>query len=344
MKTICICGAFRLWDKPKGGQEIKTCIIAEALEKKYGEIYKIDTLSHGGRIQLLLQLFGSFFFCKNIIILPAQNGIKILSRLLSILNMVFKKKIHYVVIGGWLQDLLPKYPKVNNALKKFTGIYVETQTMMDRLIEQGLNNVNIMRNCKPLSLINIDNLSNNFNEPYKLVSFSRVTEKKGIGIAANVVMSINKKYKREVYKLDIYGPIDDEDKCWFLNLQKTFTDSIKYKGIVPYNRSVEVLSKYFALLFPTQYYTEGIPGTIIDAYAAGVPVIASRWKSYNDLITDCKTGYGYSFGKTEELENILDMILHDPDMIIHLKANCLKQAQDYMPQNALKPLFDNIEG
>ena len=43
MEKICVCGAFRLRDVPKGGQEVKTCILADALEQKYGSVYRIDT-------------------------------------------------------------------------------------------------------------------------------------------------------------------------------------------------------------------------------------------------------------------------------------------------------------
>ncbi|MFR3494185.1 MAG: glycosyltransferase [Blautia sp.] len=53
---------------------------------------------------------------------------------------------------------------------------------------------------------------------------------------------------------------------------------IRYKGMVPFNQSTEVLKNYDALLFPTYYEGEGFAGTIIDAFAAGLPVIASDWK------------------------------------------------------------------
>lgn len=344
MRTICVCGAFRLFDKPKGGQEIKTCIIADALEEKYGDIYRIDTLSHANRIKLIFQILWAMFSCKNIVILPAQNGVKLLSRLLAMLNVVFRKKLHYVVIGGWLQELLPKYPRICDSLKKFTGIYVETQTMKDNLIRLGLNNVYVVRNCKPISIVRENEFASTFHEPYRLITFSRVTEKKGIATASNIVMSLNRKFKREVYKLDIYGPIDNEDKDWFNELQKTFTDSISYKGNVPFNESVKILSKYFALLFPTQYYTEGIPGTIIDAYAAGVPVLASKWKSCSDVVINNITGYVYNFGKDEALESLLVKIIYNPEMITRIKLNCIRYASYYLPDNALKPLFEKIQG
>ena len=44
MSKICVCGAFRLWGIPKGGQEVKTCILANSLEKIYGDI-TVDKIS-----------------------------------------------------------------------------------------------------------------------------------------------------------------------------------------------------------------------------------------------------------------------------------------------------------
>ena len=60
----------------------------------------------------------------------------------------------------------------------------------------------------------------------------------------------------------------------------TSNNCARYCGIKDPKDSVKTLKNYFALVFPTRFYTEGIPGTIIDAYYAGVPVIASKWESF----------------------------------------------------------------
>ena len=342
MKKICICGALRLHDLPRAGQDIKTRIVAEALESKYGPIYKIDTMGHFNRIRLVFQLLWAIMACHNIIILPASNGIKIFAPLLRWMNILFHRKLHYVVIGGWLQDFLLGHIHTMRALQKFTGIYVETSMMLNALQNMGYSNVFLMPNCKKLSIISPKNLTQEYSEPYKLVTFSRVTEMKGIGTAIDVVKSINAKYGRELYTLDIYGPVDTKKSGWFVNEQRRFTPAIQYKGNRAFSDSVDILSKYFALLFPTKYYTEGIPGTIIDAYAAGIPVICSRWKSCTDIVEDTVTGYVYEFGNDDAFKNILYDIAHNPDKILNLKKNCLKRAHDFLPEKALSPLFNKI--
>lgn len=343
MSKICVCGAFRLWDVPKGGQEVKTCILADALEAKYGKISRIDTLAKNSRIKMPFQLLWAMITCTDVVILPAHNGLVVLSRLLSKLNKLFHRRLHYSVIGGWLQDLLPNHPYVMKALHTFTGIYVETKTMMDALQKLGFTNVYVVPNCKPLSIIKKNDLDTSYSEPYKLVTFSRVTEKKGIGTAVDIVTILNKKYGRKVFTLDIYGPVDPgEDEKWFTELQKSFTDAITYRGNAPFDKSVEILSGYFALLFPTQYFTEGIPGTIIDSYAAGVPVISSKWKSFSDVVDEGVTGLGFEFNKGGDLERIMEKVITNPSMIINLKQGCIRKANEFLPQNAIRPLIDRI--
>ena len=344
MAKICVCGAFRLWDVPKGGQEVKTCILADALEKRYGKVYRIDTLAKNSRLLMPFQILWAMTTCSDIIMLPAHNGLVVLSKLFTKLDRLFHCRLHYSVIGGWLQDLLPNHPDVMKALHKFTGIYVETQTMKKALQNLGYDNVCVVPNCKPLSILDKEQLQKAYSEPYRLVTFSRVTEKKGIGTAVDLVMKLNRKYEREVFTIDIYGPIDSgEDEAWFKDIEKTFTKTIRYCGNAPFDKSVEILSGYFALLFPTQYYTEGIPGTIIDSYAAGLPVISAKWKSFSDVIEDGVTGLGYKFNDADGLKRILERIVDNPSAIIKLKSECVKRAEEYLPQNAIKPIIDKIK-
>lgn len=117
---------------------------------------------------------------------------------------------------------------------------------------------------------------------------------------------------------------------------------ITYGGTVDFNKSVEVLQNYFALVFPTRFFTEGIPGTILDAYAAGIPVICSRWESFEDVVDDAVTGYGYEFGNYAELEYILEMIGNNPQMIVDLKKNCIRKSVEYQPDKAIYPLIRRI--
>ena len=345
MKKIAVIGFFSKKEKRIGGQEIKTRTISKALSSTFyhKNIIEIDTENWKKcPLKIFAELVRASCLCRNIIILPAQNGISVFSCFFSAVKKIFFNKIHYVVIGGWLSEFLKDKPGLEKKLKKFDGIYVETNTMKNALEARGFANIFVVPNCKELAVLKKDELVYPIDEPYALCTFSRVMKEKGIEDAVNAVKAVNEKCGRTVYTLDIYGQVDAGQVEWFENLKATFPEYVRYRGLVEFSGSVEVLKNYFALLFPTLFYTEGIPGTIIDAYAAGIPVVSARWQSFSDVVDDGMTGIGYEFGKFEDLVSILSDIAENPQKLNGLKENCIKKAERFLPATALKVLFEKM--
>lgn len=337
MKKIAVIGHFGFGKKLLNGQTVKTKVITDELERVFGEneIVKIDTC--GGIINLFkspIQVFKAFFYAKNIIILPAHNGLRVYAPLLAAGKVLFRNRdIHYVVIGGWLADFLENKNFLKYAIKFFKGIYVETSTMKRVLEKMGFQNVIYMPNCKKLIPLTEKQLINSTSEPYKLCTFSRVMKEKGIEDAMEAIEAINNKHGRIVYTLDIYGQVEKGQELWFDHLRELFPKYVSYRGMVAYDQSVDVLKEYWALLFPTRFYTEGVPGTILDAYAAGVPVISSKWESFGDVVDDGVTGFGYEFSDISDLEKVLENLIGN-DMI-NMKKNCITKAEAFLPENVI---------
>ncbi|MBR5451679.1 MAG: glycosyltransferase [Clostridia bacterium] len=344
-KKVCICGHFGFGETLLNGQTIKTKIVTEQLEQIYGveQVSKLDT--KGGVSNLVRLPFSLPRALKNndnVVIFPAQNGLQVIAPLLTLFNKIYKRKLHYVVIGGWLSELLSNKKFLTKQLKKFDGIYVETSTMKKQLKDMGFKNIYVMPNCKPLDVLSEDELVYPSAEPYKLCTFSRVMKEKGIEDAIEAVKHINEKFGREVFTLDIYGQVEDSQLDWFERLCANSPKYVTYGGAVDFDKSVEVLKDYFALLFPTRFFTEGIPGTIIDTYAAGVPVISSKWESFADMVKDGKTGIGYKFGKPKRLAEILERVCTSPEEILNMKKECIETAKQYLPENAVDVLAKRL--
>ena len=328
------------------GQTIKTKIITEELQRQFGaeQVRKVDT--HGGWKVLLkspFQLLYALKSSKNVIIFPAHNGLKVYAPLLTLFRVFFKdRKLHYVVIGGWLPQFLEEHRWLAAVLKKFNGIYVETSTMKRALDAKGFENVIVMPNCKELTVLSADELIYPSAEPYKLCTFSRVMKEKGIADAVDAVKTVNERFGRTVYELDIYGQIALNQTEWFAALQRVFPTYIRYRGQVSSHKSVQTLKAYFALLFPTRFYTEGIPGTIIDAYASGIPVLAAKWESFDDLVDEGVTGIGYPMGDNQALISVLEQAANDPAILLGMKPACIQNALQYIPSEAVKILSRNL--
>lgn len=345
MNRIGICGHYGGNKNCLDGQTVKTKIITKELQKDFGsnEIKIVDT--YGGKKRLLPIVFSLIKLvmqCKNVIILPAHNSLRIFAPMLAFVNYFYNRKLHYVVIGGWLPVFVSTRRWLKNALMNFDAIYVETNTMKNKLEAMGFSNIVLLPNCKELDIILDNELVYSKEEPFKICTFSRVMKEKGIEDAVNAVKAVNDKIGKNVYTLDIYGQVDKEQTDWFAKLQTKFPDYVKYKGLVSFDKTTEVLKDYFLLLFPTKFYTEGIPGTIIDAYAAGVPVVCSKWQSFSDLVDDT-VGYGYDFSSEEALENVLRKIyLEDIEKISVMKKACILKSRQYMPEKVLEILINKL--
>ena len=342
MKKIGICGHFGDKKNFLDGQTVKTKIITQELEKIYS-VKTVDTFNGKKRILIILiRLIKLLIQCENIIILPAQNSLRIIAPFLVFFNTIFKRKLHYVVIGGWLSTYLKDKEKLKKILKIFDYIYVETSIMKNSLESQGFKNIIVMPNCKKLEILEEKNLVYNKNKPYKLCIFSRVMKEKGIQDAIEAIIKYNQNSGEIIYTLDIYGQIDDSQKDWFNKVLQKLPWFIQYKGFVQAEKSVMILKNYYALLFPTKFYTEGVPGTIIDAYSAGIPVISSKWESFSDVIDERITGYGYAFENQKEFIEILDYFANNVESINSLKKMCIRKAKEYIPKEVIKIILTRI--
>ncbi len=344
-QIIGICGHFGFGEELVNGQTIKTKIFTEELEKKVGKekIRKLDSSHAKENLLLFIKKCKELLItCDMVIMFPANRGLLVLTPVFYLLNKKYKKQLYYVVIGGWLVGFLRKHKIIRRYLKGFQGIFVETATMKNKLEKEAFYNVQVVPNIKRLNNITEKEIKKDFGEPYKVCIFSRIEEKKGIEDAIWAVKQINKKYGKILFILDIYGPVQENYIEKFEKEKERFPGYIYYCGVVPEDKTVEVLKEYYLLLFPTKYYTEGVPGTIIDAYSAGVPVISSMWENFDDVVLEGKTGYGYQFADKQDMARVIERVYLGKERLMEIRRNCLLKSKEYTPEVVIKDFMEKI--
>lgn len=327
------------------GQTVKTKNIYNELVKKYGEenISKIDTFNWKKHpIYFIRKCRKELRNTENLIILPAHNGVKVFVPFFNFWNKFYHKKIFYAVVGGWLPELLASKVWLTKEIRKLSKVFVETTKMKEDLSKLAIKNVEILVNFKSIQILNEKDLKYEYSRPLELCTFSRVMKEKGIEDAIDVVKKINEETNEIVYTLDIYGPIDKSYVDRFEKLKNTLPSYIKYAGCVDSEKSVEVLKKYYLLLFPTKFKTEGIPGTIIDALSAGVPVVASKWENYADILVNEENSFLFNMNDLKEFENILKN-LKDINKVMEIKNKTLQSITKFKSETAMQVLYKNIK-
>ena len=335
---LSVCGHFGGNNNFCDGQTVKTKNIYQALCEYYGEekINKIDTYNWKKHpISFLYECINGMKNSQNMIILPAQNGVKVFVPLFLIINKFYKRKIFYVVIGGWLPGLIKNKQVLIRKLRMLNRIFVETNNMKEQLKKLNIENVEVLVNFKNITPLKEEELKFEYNKPYKLCTFSRVIYEKGIEDAIQVVRKINEEYNKIIYELDIYGPIDEEYKDRFTTIVNNAPEYIQYKGCIDSKKSVNTLKNYYLLLFPTKFKTEGIPGTIIDALSAGVPIIASRWDNVEEIISHEKNGLIYDFNDLLDFKINLEKMINTKS-IKNMKKECLIETKKFQKENVIE--------
>ena len=123
-KKIAIIGYFAKNKLSPDGQSNKTKIIYNNIVKRYGykNVSKLDTTEWKNKpIVFFIRTLKLYFSNDDIIVMTAHKGVKILIPLFVNLNRFFSKKIHYIVIGGWLYDKSDS--RFKKKLKKVNYIY-----------------------------------------------------------------------------------------------------------------------------------------------------------------------------------------------------------------------------
>lgn len=328
------------------GQTIKTRILFDELIKRLSKqrVFKLDTYRWTKKpFKSLISSIRIAIKSDVILINTSQRGRNIYIPLFVSLRKIFKTKVYCMVIGGGFPKQMEINKRVSKYAKRLDGIFVETNTMLSDLKTLDYKNAYLLNNFKNLKIVKDEDLNYNHSLPLKICTFSRVVKEKGIEDIINAVIKVNDYEKKKVYKLDIYGQIDNKYKEQFEDQIENTPDYINYKGMINYNDSVNVIKDYYMLIFPTLYKTEGVPGTIIDAYAAGVPVIVSNWDSCNDVVINNKTGIVFDMGDVDDLVSKLKEAYNNIDKINNMKTNCTIKAQEFTTKRVIQQLIQKLE-
>jgi len=341
-KKILIYGYFGYHSNRLDGQNVKTRDIYRLLCQKTGadnlDFFDTEDIRRNPFTQF--RLFHKVCHCRQLIYLPAEHNLCLHFPILFFLSRIFHFEILYIVIGGWLVETLERHPSLKANLKEIKGIYTETQLMKNLLeTRYQFTNVHTFPNFRMETLQRPDP---SIHSPLRLVFMARIRQEKGIDWIAQLGdFLISHSYNEQV-QIDFYGFVLERDQDYFDALLKRFP-FMHYKGQLSPKDILPTLSQYDLLLLPTHYYTEGLPGSVLDAYSAGIPVIVSNWKHATEFVDDGITGYIIPFENgCDDLNHTIEQLIHHPESLTLLKHNAFLKSQSFTAESAWNILAPNL--
>lgn len=345
-KKILVLGYFGYSNNQLDGQTIKTRNIYKLLDSKKNEkgfvLSYFDTQTFQANKLNVLKMFEEVWKTDILFYIAAHNNLKYFFPIIFLIAKLRGIPIHYVVVGGWLAEFIENKPLHIRLLRNIDGIYPQTMELTNQLNEKyDFYNVYQLHNFR---IVAEDYLSKSIledsYEEVKFVFMARVHPMKGVDLLFNLSDEISKLRNLNI-TIDIYGPILKEYKNEFDRKVKN-SSIIKYKSILQPDEINETLAKYDMMLFPTKFYTEGFPGSILDAYMAGVPVVATKWKYADEFIENNVSGILSPFDNEKVyIDNVIS-IINDTKRINELKQGAQKQASKYSPEVAWEVIEDRV--
>lgn len=332
--SILVLGAFGFNSPTYDGQTIKTRNLLSLLKEKDVKVEYFDTQELKSNKLLVINMFWKVMTCGIMYYLPAENNLQYLFPRFFWLTRLLGKKIHYFVVGGWLVEFLNDKPSLSCKLSKIAGIHCETHYMKELLEESYVfKNVDVFPNFRIT-----DFKPNVYHEDGKLhlVFMARVIKMKGLDLIFELGKRVSKAGLQNVISIDFYGPQQDEenDIDYFDTNIKNYS-FMKYHGPLKPEEIYGVLEKYDAMLLPTHFFTEGLPGSIVDAYISGIPVIVTKWKHASEFVVDGESGIVIPFEDDgTALFDAVMSLFNNKDLLARMKRQANKKAYDYSAEKA----------
>jgi glycosyltransferase involved in cell wall biosynthesis len=282
-------GAFGFRFPHYDGQTIKTQNLLTLLQDKGVDVDYFETQDFKVNKLSVLRMCWKVMTCKTLYYLPAQNNLIYLFPIIYWLSRLFHTRIHYFVVGGWLVELLADKPRHRRKLSNIAGIHCETQFMKNALEkEYGFNNVDVFPNFR---INDFHPKAHHEENKLRLVFMARIIKMKGLDLIFELGNKIIDRGLQDQISIDFYGPQHNDDgDVEYFNTNLAKYAFMKYYGPLEPKDIYTTLEKYDAMLLPTHFYTEGLPGSIVDAYISGISVIVTKWKHATEFVDDGKSG------------------------------------------------------
>lgn len=310
MSKIIFIGSIGVGKIPTNGVTAKNHFLLLRLQKLFKDVTVIDTDMWKYRPWVLLKLLLIVAFNPNAKYIISTNN-QSSYRLLQIFNSFpHKREIYYWVIGGSIANWIKEKRVKSNPYRILKLFIVEGSSMKRTLAECGFDNVIHVPNFKDISYLPIKNKS--VEDTFRFIFLSRIMPEKGCDEIMQAAKILNDEVENGLFVVDFFGKIEDSYVEHFKQ-QVNAIPNVTYKGFLDLRntKNYDILCCYDAMLFPTSWHGEGFPGVIIDAYIAGLPVIATEWSQNRDVLEDGETGILIPVHDVRALANVMKKMMTD---------------------------------
>ena len=297
-----------------------------------------ETLSLKGKMLRVIDVYKAISNINPDVIIPFVDTVVICA---FIVNCILNKKFIYTIrVSPWQQK------KVGNRFSNLmrTIIAYKADAIMLQTAEQGEffpkgyeKREYVVPNPIPERYREIEKTE--YRDVFRrIVLTARLEKQKNIPLLINAFDEVIKR-KNNGMELYIYGEGTEKD-----NIQ-ALINSLKINNVchlMGRNNEVETVLKNADLFIMTSDY-EGMPNSLMEAMAIGVPCISSRCKTGpKDLIDDGNTGILFEVGNKEDLVAKMNWALEHTELMNKMGRYARKRINEIYTNSSSKEKFDQM--
>jgi len=253
-------------------------------------------------------------------------------------------------IHGWEKKISKKFENVickNYFKKRFEMadvIVVLAKEFKNNLVNLGINSKNIFITTTMVESEKYYPGDKNFSEPYNILFCANMKKEKGSYELLTAVPLVIEKYCDTSFIF--VGDGKDLEKLKRKTKEMGIEKNVIFNGYKTGNEKIEFFKKAHIFVFPS--HSEGFPTVVLEAMAAGLPLVVRSVGGLVDVIKDGKQGFilNTSTRSSKEIGDKIIQLIEHPDLMEKMSKNNITETKEKYDVkktcNTIINIYDNI--
>lgn len=339
MKKVLFIASLPTKKRHFDGERNKSKVVLDCLKTIFDRVDVIN-YSYNKYFQTLKLLFKSVFVKYDYIFISKciVGGSYANHLIQKLANKHNKKNVVFYVIGNGFFGFENKNLYFDD-MKKCKKLIVESPLVVDSFKSAGLENCVVFPCIKHRYNVVTNNKNYHSEDPLRVIFFSRITNTKGLSDAIDAISIVNSKGTTK-FVLDIAGGISKHEVEYAKQVEEQCNNSeyLNYLGenfFIKGEESYKTLSEYDLHIFPSKFFQECVPGSIIDMFIAGVPTISSLFANAKNIMSN-DDSYFFEVGNVDSLVKELESIWNNKKLLEQKRILTKQKAEEYYPESFIK--------
>ena len=178
-----------------------------------------------------------------------------------------------------------------------------------------------------------------------LVYVGRLDPIKGVETLIAAFSRLRTRREFRGYRLIFCGEGEPDYEAHLHDLCRTTgsTESVEFRGKVSRSEVFQILGEVRASIVPSAWF-ENFPNAVLESFAAGTPVVATRLGSLEAMVEEGVTGTLFRREDAEDLERVLCELLSNPERLASMGEQARAAAvEKYSVNEHVNRLLDQFE-